>query len=816
MNKASKLTFLICRIIVVGMVLVLTACGGSSSDDSVSSYMKSLPQWSEFSPTESAKEEQTADPVAEGPVTLSVTQYSDSGDPTVNNVTYACQSQPYTLTSNPEKIVMFSPDLELLWPGALIQGKSHRDGLGSLLGLPIAERTAIEVSIPGLNNNDNFRLVDQPSQAKVGQAVGSMIGAATSSGLSTPSSITFKMETYHSEQEAALKMGLSGHYLGFEASATGEINNNASKTTVTAQFYQKMFEVVVAPPQTPDAFFSNEFTTAKLQEQINLGKIGPDNLPVYVSNVVYGRMMMFSMTSTASEKDIRATMQAAYDNIGSGGKISLNAKQKSVLQNSEIKVTSLGGDAKATIAMIKSGNWADYFTDSAALSSAAPMSYTFRNLSDGSIATVSETTEYNIKTCMAQPATPGTFTFLDVQPLGLPISAPAKPLIADINNDGRDDIIWNSLTTNSNETIVGLSNGDGTFTMLTDRIHTHTAVPSDVEAGVTWNQFAVQTGDFNNDGRADLAWSKSYGSKNITYVALSNPNDTGNTFSGFTEMPVIVRPETGWGTASQGYEFKVGNIDNKNGDDLIWNLRRSDGNRTYVSLSNGDGTFEITKGSGEDYSTAADGKVTGWNGNEVFQVADANGDGRDDLIWYTQGVDIRHVYIGLSVSDTIGKHFEFKNRLDSKGGGWTDYITAIGDIDAKNGVDLVWFNNKDTSMYQDLATGTGLFNISAKSAKGLVNIDNSPYQLRMLDVNYDGRDDLLFNSSSNLTDHIIIGLGNSDGTFGFNRVAQDHPASDDWGQYTILTGDFNGDDREDVLYNNADATNNVYVGLAKP
>jgi hypothetical protein len=81
-----------------------------------------------------------------------------------------------------------------------------------------------------------------------------MIGGATASGLATPSSISFKMETYHSEKQSALQMGLSGNYLGFEGSASGSIDKKQSETTVTAQFYQKMFEVVVEAPQSPVIF----------------------------------------------------------------------------------------------------------------------------------------------------------------------------------------------------------------------------------------------------------------------------------------------------------------------------------------------------------------------------------------------------------------------------------------------------------------------------------------------------------------------------------------------------------------------------------
>jgi hypothetical protein len=159
------------------------------------------------------------DPLDEEPVMLDVEKVNDDGEVyTEENVVYACQVQPYTLTQNPERIAMYSPDREILWAGALIQGKSHRDGLGSLQGFPLRS-ARINVSIPSLTSDDNFRTVEQPRQATVDQARGSMIGNATRSGLATPSTIAFEMQTYHSEQQAALQMGLSGRYLGYNATA---------------------------------------------------------------------------------------------------------------------------------------------------------------------------------------------------------------------------------------------------------------------------------------------------------------------------------------------------------------------------------------------------------------------------------------------------------------------------------------------------------------------------------------------------------------------------------------------------------------------
>jgi hypothetical protein len=802
-TKKLKFSTLTVALTVLSFIL-LSSCEKKGTGDlsEVSTFLEELPSWYEFSPPgEIQPPTEKGEPVPLEPVVLDVEVINEDGTVEIlEDVAYNCQSQPFTLSGNPQQIAMYSPDREILYAGALIQGKSHRDGLGSLLGLPIAERAPIRVSIPGLANDDNFRTVENPSQATVDQAIGSMIGNATASGLATPSSISFKMETYYNEKQSALQMGISGNYLGFEASASGSIDQQRSEKTITAQFYQKMYEVVVEAPQSPGDFFSEDFTAERLQQQVSQGRIGPDNLPVYVSNIVYGRMMMFSITSTASESDIRATMQAGYNGIGGSAEASLDAKQKAILQESKIKITSIGGDAEATLAMIRSGDWSQYFTNTAPLSSAAPMSYTFRNLGDGSIASVTESTEYNIRSCDATQATPGTFHFPAAQNLGLPISTPVEVMMGDVNGNGRQDLVFNHVSSGFNQTVVAFANADGTFTM---------AAPTSYSAAPVngWSQYVVKTGDFNNDGKTDLAWSRTI-TTNTTYIGLSNGDGT------FEEMPMFTKAGSSWGT---DYRFETGNIDGKDGDDLIWNVLIGS-NRTYVTLSNGDGTFgtenyEPTTGTYQDHP------ASGWSRPEYeLSIADVNGNGRDDLAWYTQGKDYHYVYIAESVGDEPGSIFSFKSRFDrGTSRGWTNYKVVVGDIDGKAGADLVWVNPAGTNsipVHRDLSTEgtTGLENGSLQ----YINLENGPYdwQVRLLDVNGDGRKDLLADYLETVN-HLVVGLGKSDGDFDFSRVSQDHPAGDQWPQFHILTGDVNGDLREDVVYVNADVTNTVYVGLAR-
>lgn len=407
---------------IASSAILMASCGGSDetvyvtvpqqttptpsptpSTDGVGAYLQGLPKWEQFSPeTAPVPETKIGNPTTK-PELVDV----PIKDPQTGTIIgyrpeqYTCTTTKYSVTTTPEKIVMFSPDRELVWPGALIQGRSHRDGLGSLLPLTIAQRAAIKVSIPSLATNDNYRTVDTPDQAEVNQAIGSMVGLATTANLVAPSSIQFTMSDYSTDQSFALNTGLSGKYLGFSASASASYETKANERTVMVYFLEKMFEVVIEPPQSPGAFFNADFTREKLDEQIALGRLGPANLPVYVSNVVYGRMMAFTFTSTASQTDVQAALNAAYKGMFEA-KFNLDAKYQKILQEGKVTVTSLGGTSTATVAMIASGDWRQYFTSEAPLTSAYPLSYTFRNLGDGSIAKVSESAEYSVRECTSQ------------------------------------------------------------------------------------------------------------------------------------------------------------------------------------------------------------------------------------------------------------------------------------------------------------------------------------------------------------------------------------------------------------------------------
>ena len=354
------------------------------------SFFATLPAWEVFSPPI---------PDADEPIGETTEQAE-----TIGGTPHTCSVTPHSLASTPERVVTLNPDVEVLWVGSLLQGDGYIGGIGSLAELPIRQREPVALSIDLLTGANN-QVVENPTSATVSSAIGQLINDAQDAGHQSGSNIFFTKETAYSLEQASLKMGVSASYMGGSAKASLAAKISEEKRSVTAYFVQRMFTVSQVLPQHPEEVFSEEFTQAMLDREVADGRMGEDNLPVFVSSISYGRIMMFTMTSTASADSLHMAASALYEQGGFGGGAELEGGLHDIVQNAEIQVVTVGGDAEQALALIRSNDLGAFFTEDAPLTTARPISYTIRNLADNSIAQVSETTEYNLTECTPDPPT---------------------------------------------------------------------------------------------------------------------------------------------------------------------------------------------------------------------------------------------------------------------------------------------------------------------------------------------------------------------------------------------------------------------------
>lgn len=753
----------------------------------------SIPPWSVYSPPR-ADQPAAPDSASRPPtqVTLDVEVVDvDGAIDTLTNQTYICTETPHSVTDTPERLVMYSPDATILWAGGFIQGRSHRD-LGSLQGLVVDERAPINVSIPLLGiAGQTFREVDTPTQAEVAQAVNDIIRDATTEDLTQSSDIVFKMKTFHSEEEFGLGVGASGRYLGFSASSGFSNQRAESETTVTAEFYEKMFTVIVAPPSTPAGFFNADLTPEVFQSKyVGPGAMGPSNVPLYISTVVYGRSLMYSMTSTASESEMRATLDATYRSIGGSASVKLSARQETLLRESEISVVAIGGNAANVLSLIRENNLGAYFEEGAPLTSAAPLSYTFSTLR-GETADVAETTSYVVREC--EPSGTGSLTFKDPQTTSAPIAGSFTSYAGDFDGDGAGDLLWNRRSGGTNDFFVGYGQPDGNFEF--GGAVQHPAAPTH-----GWGTYELRVSDLDGDGSDDLVWSAATLDTLSIYTAMSS--GAGFDFPDETALP---------GNWSE-HDLVIGDFDADGDADLAYNRTATNGNSFVLGEGDGSGTFAM--GPNDVVTTA-----TGWESYRPAVAANVDNDAADEVIIPRLASDNTVWIVEL---DPVTKTFElveYSQRLSS----WHSYTTLVGDIDGRNGADIYNYSPGAGGVHIWTADGDGTF---SPATYQWVTPDQSAlpgFVGHVGDVNEDGKADLILNRLTQTENEVIIAYGTADvmhpgsDNLSIPGGVLEHPvpAANGWDLYETRILDVDGDGKDDVVWAIPQGDLTIHVGLAR-
>ncbi|MFC9491441.1 FG-GAP-like repeat-containing protein, partial [Streptomyces hydrogenans] len=226
-----------------------------------------------------------------------------------------------------------------------------------------------------------------------------------------------------------------------------------------------------------------------------------------------------------------------------------------------------------------------------------------------------------------------------------------KRLTGDFNGDGTGDLAAFYGYEDGRVTLLTwLGRGDGTFG---NALHSWTAAPGN------WyfDAMTVQAGDFNGDGRDDLAALYGYrdGSVKLMYWA-------GRTDGGFAE-PVHGYESTGW-TFRQA-SLHAGDFDGDGRDDLAAWYDYADGHDAVIGFRLGtDGKF----GARREMLTRPAGSYD--RSRMKIVTGDYNGDGRDDLATLYGYADGRVKTITFT-ADSDGNLDDPLHSWESEPGNWT-------------------------------------------------------------------------------------------------------------------------------------------------
>ncbi|MGW1283123.1 thiol-activated cytolysin family protein [Streptomyces sp. NPDC002586] len=338
-------------------------------------YLASLRAWDAIAPQQPDEQSRTCEP-----------QHTHLTSPR-GYVTEVRTS--YSLTRTPEEIITFHPNVEGLWPGALVSGQTAVNGLLREIGITADKRRPVRITIDNLATKPS-QLVENPDTGTVTDAIKSMVQDVSGGYRSQ----VFTSREAFSDEEIALNFGFSASYGGFTGGTKVSASRRETMNTVVAYLKETAFTASCDTNRLPNDWMNDAFTYRVLEDLKKAGRIGVENPPLVVSSVTYGRILMFTFTSSESITDITAALNFGY-NSAIKVDAELELKYKKIIREAQISLVSVGGSAKAVHELLQTRSLPDYFKELPSLADYAPMGFVLKTLDTNIPARMSETTAYD-------------------------------------------------------------------------------------------------------------------------------------------------------------------------------------------------------------------------------------------------------------------------------------------------------------------------------------------------------------------------------------------------------------------------------------
>ena len=342
-------------------------------------------------------------------------------------------------------------------------------------------------------------------------------------------------------------------------------------------------------------------------------------------------------------------------------------------------------------------------------------------------------------------------------------NAPLAEVAADFNQDGLPDLalLWSSTQ----------SGGPYSITMLTGKGNGSFTTGSTFSTGIgSQTDLRMISGDFNGDGKPDLAILSWNISNNTSYVTILLSNGDG-TFAAPTTSVAYAQGLIGGDGVPGSIAAADFNGDGKLDIAVVGDYVSAGG--AAILLGNGDGTFKATT------------NLTPIKDFGQIATGDFNGDGIPDLVVtnYFEFGSSPTIFLGKGDGTFVAKTASFTLA-------YFPTSIVVGDFNGDGLLDLAFADLNGVEIA--LGNGDGTFKETAASP---IAVPSELYSLTVGDFNRDGKLDLA--GLDNYNDRIVLLNGAGDGTF---TVTATTPAvSQDWlGPFAMVAADFNEDGVPDL------------------
>jgi thiol-activated cytolysin len=249
-----------------------------------------------------------------------------------------CELQYYAETVHLDNFGALQPESPALWPGAVIRGADVMQGFLSAIGLERAPVT-FSLSLENLAAAPSATM-ESPSLSAFRDARNEILAGGVHGA--TPAQISYEIHSVESRSQLSIHVGASVDWnsvvdldamFGFD---DGEFSNR-----YLFNFTQTYYTVDLDSPPRPSSFFENHVSVEDLQQFS-----GPDNPPMYVQSIAYGRRVIFGIESNDDLSKIVSAVDAAFAGLV---EVEVDVEARETLGAAKITAAVIGGDGEAAV-----------------------------------------------------------------------------------------------------------------------------------------------------------------------------------------------------------------------------------------------------------------------------------------------------------------------------------------------------------------------------------------------------------------------------------------------------------------------------------
>ncbi len=310
-----------------------------------------------------------------------------------------CECRKYKANEEFSELRLLDPTSSVIYPGSIIDAKSVTDGSYRQIVLDRAPMR-MSTNLPFFDN-DNAVTVEDPSLSNVRSAIKKMIYDSNITG-SNVADMTFEIVDVYSEEQLGLAIGCNFKAGEFGAIGTKfDFTNKETNTKLLLKFIQVYYDVSVDAPSSPSKFFKKSVTVDDFKSALG----GNNVVPVYVSNVKYGRVAYFAIESSESRDSVYSYTYATVNQGRFSTDDSVRICKNDFSKKIKISGTIIGGsgsDAAKSVSLDGMAGLLGFINNGGKFSKTspgAPIAYTLTRLSDNSVFNVVSGSEFVARKC---------------------------------------------------------------------------------------------------------------------------------------------------------------------------------------------------------------------------------------------------------------------------------------------------------------------------------------------------------------------------------------------------------------------------------